>query len=450
MMGGLRISLECQRTMYLQRPRALASTGALIDQSAHDDMAIRPARLLKTLTLAKHNTKAKFEAITSSNMIVKCILSVMLLSFFLCSADLIEPDTSNCPDGAQAIFDLANYHRELHGVPSLVWNEDLVDASRAWAKVLGTPSNCGGPMSHSGDRKNVGENIYKKYVMSSGDIKATAINCTEGQQSWYDEIEYYTFDTDTPATTNWYQANQIGHFTQAVWKSTTDIGCYADRSFFVNENSWNGYCLWLEYFKDNVLPLVDDKDTETPDHDGPPIDYNQPPSYGGDQDNEPESDDTLIVPDNSNCPEGAGALLDLANKHRALHGVPPLFWNEDLVASATAWGETIKTEDCSGALRHSENRVNVGENLYDEIKDYNFDTPTPIDNWYDAPGPIGHFTQQIWKSTTDIGCAAMSSNFISSAGWNGLCMLLVCHYGPQGNSFTNQAFIDNVLPLVTP
>ena len=38
---------------------------------------------------------------------------------------------------------------------------------------------------------------------------------------------------------------------------------------------------------------------------------------------------------------------------------------------------------------------------------------------------IGHYTQMVWKSTTDVGCATATGNNYD---------VLVCRYNPPGNS----------------
>jgi pathogenesis-related protein 1 len=43
---------------------------------------------------------------------------------------------------------------------------------------------------------------------------------TAAVDAWYDEVSNYNYNTGTSIN-----GNEIGHFTQVVWKDTTAIGC---------------------------------------------------------------------------------------------------------------------------------------------------------------------------------------------------------------------------------
>lgn len=51
----------------------------------------------------------------------------------------------------------------------------------------------------------------------------------------------------------------------------------------------------------------------------------------------------------------------------------------------------------------------------------------------------GHFTQLVWKSTTQLGCAMAVTTTNKVYG--------VCNYSPQGNIVNAGYFQNNVLPL---
>ncbi|QLL31206.1 hypothetical protein HG536_0B00670 [Torulaspora globosa] len=163
--------------------------------------------------------------------------------------------------------------------------------------------------------------------------------------------------------------------------------------------------------------------------------------------------------------DSATANLVLAehNAKRALHiNTPPLTWSDDLSAWAYNYANSLKGtnyDPCSGNLLHSSTRNNQGENIafgtyssatalvdfwYNEIRYYDFNNVTGIvHDGYD----VGHFTQLVWASTTEVGCAA-----IECPANNGLYLL--CEYTPAGNVYvgnsvdTFQLFRTNVLPLI--
>mmetsp|Transcript_14615 Transcript_14615/g.28773 ORF Transcript_14615/g.28773 Transcript_14615/m.28773 type:complete len:385 (-) Transcript_14615:423-1577(-) len=140
-------------------------------------------------------------------------------------------------------------------------------------------------------------------------------------------------------------------------------------------------------------------------------------------------------------------VLKQHNHYRCLHGVPPLSWNPALAANAQRWAQQT-----GGVMRHSspDFRANVagfrqvGENLAKGATG-----PQAVKMWYDeiagSPGgqgcitnfamATGHYTQLVWKSTSQLGC-----------GING--DLLVCQYGPAGNVMGS--FRAEVLPKVNP
>ena len=66
---------------------------------------------------------------------------------------------------------------------------------------------------------------------------------------------------------------------------------------------------------------------------------------------------------------------------------------------------------------------------YDEELDYNYNTPG-------FSNDTGHFTQIVWKATTEIGCS-------SGVGCGSdLSHVWVCHYNQPGNYIGK--FIENV------
>jgi len=141
------------------------------------------------------------------------------------------------------------------------------------------------------------------------------------------------------------------------------------------------------------------------------------------------------------------AVLDRHNKYRCMHGVPLLKWNFEIERLAKEWGRQTR-----GQMRHSPSSFRrgkaghsyLGENL---AMGHGATGPGGVDMWYNEikltpgqrglvqsfSGSTGHYTQVVWKATTELGCGVYQS-------------LLVCMYGVGGNM--GGQFGSNVGPVV--
>ncbi|TRY91334.1 hypothetical protein DNTS_030140 [Danionella cerebrum] len=99
-----------------------------------------------------------------------------------------------------------NKYRAMHSTPPLKLNTELNSAAQTWANHLLSTRALG----HSSTEH--GENVF--YSFSSAKKTPTG---KEAVDSWYSEIKDYNFKKpgNQPNT---------GHFTQVVWKSSTELG----------------------------------------------------------------------------------------------------------------------------------------------------------------------------------------------------------------------------------
>jgi uncharacterized protein YkwD len=124
------------------------------------------------------------------------------------------------------------------------------------------------------------------------------------------------------------------------------------------------------------------------------------------------------------------AILDAHNQVRARHCAGPLTWSPKLAQVAQQWATSLRDQGCK--FGHSGGRF--GENLaagtagtldgssvltmwYDEVKLYNFKSGA-------FSMETGHFTQVVWKSTTQLGCGVAQCRGMD---------IWVCNYDPPGN-----------------
>ncbi|QQK44485.1 SCP-like extracellular protein, putative [Penicillium digitatum] len=100
-------------------------------------------------------------------------------------------------------------------------------------------------------------------------------------------------------------------------------------------------------------------------------------------------------------------MLKITNEYRANHDANPLKWNDTLAEYSREWAEACIWKHSKGS--YGENLAYGYQNVSaaviawgDEGEIYNFGKPTGFTE------ETGHFTQLVWKSTTQVGCAAVN------------------------------------------
>jgi len=101
-----------------------------------------------------------------------------------------------------------NAVRAKHGAPALKQSPALNAKAQEWANHLASL----GRLEHSGGA--YGENLYA----FAGVPMAAAQLGQDAVDSWYDEIKAYDFKKPGFSM-------KTGHFTQVVWKGSTEVGC---------------------------------------------------------------------------------------------------------------------------------------------------------------------------------------------------------------------------------
>ncbi|EEA24921.1 hypothetical protein TMatcc_008024 [Talaromyces marneffei ATCC 18224] len=145
-------------------------------------------------------------------------------------------------------------------------------------------------------------------------------------------------------------------------------------------------------------------------------------------------------------------ILNQTNYYRRQHNASTLIWNETLAAYAKQWAEPCDWKHSGGP--YGENLAEGYTNVTSAIdawaiesKEYKYSPPAGFSE------KTGHFTQLIWKATTDVGCgvADCSANDDDNTRGKAVGWFLVCEYWPPGNVVGdhNEYFKDNVKPVVS-
>jgi hypothetical protein len=133
-------------------------------------------------------------------------------------------------------------------------------------------------------------------------------------------------------------------------------------------------------------------------------------------------------------------VLNAHNRARAEFGVPAVTWNDELAAGALAHAQYMAATGIYGHDQTPGRRKKSGENLwrgqrglfsYDvmigvmvaEARQFRagaFPDNSQTGNWSD----VAHYTQIVWPTTTEVGCALASSQATD---------YFVCRYAPTGN-----------------
>ncbi|KIK55517.1 hypothetical protein GYMLUDRAFT_76469 [Collybiopsis luxurians FD-317 M1] len=138
---------------------------------------------------------------------------------------------------------------------------------------------------------------------------------------------------------------------------------------------------------------------------------------------------------------GVQEYLDSHNSVRSQFNVGGLQWNNTLAAVAQQWSNKCNFEHSNGAMGP------YGENIAAGTGNYNI--TTALGDWaaeasqYNPRNPqYSHFTQMVWKDTTQVGCAVQTCDGIFQSDY-GPAQFYTCEYYPQGNIIGQ--FSENVM-----
>jgi len=133
----------------------------------------------------------------------------------------------------QQILDVHNAHRRTCGVAALTWSWDVADSAQTWANGCHTRKSNSSSFCHQNvteeDKKDCGTFPRTPYGENlHWGASATPQTADTG---WYtNEIKNYNFQNPV-------YGNNVGHFTQIAWRTSTQLGCA--------KNVCGGQTLWV-------------------------------------------------------------------------------------------------------------------------------------------------------------------------------------------------------------
>jgi Cysteine-rich secretory protein family len=127
----------------------------------------------------------------------------------LAAAPAMSADYQNLP---QRLLVAHNQARAVLGVPPLHWDAALAASAAGWAANLARR----GAFEHSDNRGDMGENLWAGTPGVFSPEKMVA--------RWAAERQIFKPGVfpDNSKTGDW---EQVGHYTQMVWRTTTAVGC---------------------------------------------------------------------------------------------------------------------------------------------------------------------------------------------------------------------------------
>ncbi len=146
-------------------------------------------------------------------------------------APVEDANLSIVPASVQEMLDVHNLTREEVGVSSkLTWSDQLATDAQSYAnKMAESGAWEHDPKNHTGYTNGpYGENLY---------ISTAKPTLKKAAQAWADEKQYYTYGKIGDSSTC-VAGEMCGHYTQMIWKDTSQVGCAMSQYKNGNYKDW--------------------------------------------------------------------------------------------------------------------------------------------------------------------------------------------------------------------
>ncbi|MCL4108280.1 UNVERIFIED_CONTAM: hypothetical protein GTU68_065308 [Idotea baltica] len=120
-------------------------------------------------------------------------------------------------------LDSHNRIRSKHGLKPLKWSDKLAAYSQEWANHLGAGNSC--KMYHRSGSPPFGREVSRE---------RNSVTIKDVVKVWTDEERWYNYNTNSCQL-----GKKCGHYTQVVWRDTTEVGCAVK---FCGDKSQNWVC----------------------------------------------------------------------------------------------------------------------------------------------------------------------------------------------------------------
>ncbi|KAI0799171.1 CAP domain-containing protein [Xylaria sp. FL0064] len=147
------------------------------------------------------------------------------------------PDFADDKTFTSAILNSTNVYRADYNASAVIWNDTLASFASDYLSSDAVGTDC--KFAHSGGP--YGENLALGFA-----------NATASVEAWGDEGRKYHYGKQAGFS------EATGHFTQLVWKNTSDVGC--GRRLCDGEGERKGWYLVCEYWpRGNVIGAFQDQ-----------------------------------------------------------------------------------------------------------------------------------------------------------------------------------------------